>query len=165
MIRLSSFRLMDLSRLSPPIRNSVIRIPITLEDWMRRKLPSRVNGMPEPKSVRFGMIGCGTASIPVGEAIVTSPLTQLTVVYDVNEDLAKDISQRFQVPVVKSMEELLASNVDAVYIAVPHYLLASLTRKVLEAGKHALTEKPLAISLEDADRLIKLASEQQLELG
>jgi UDP-N-acetyl-2-amino-2-deoxyglucuronate dehydrogenase len=122
--------------------------------------------MLKSKPVRFGIVGCGSASIPVCEAIASSPLTELSAVYDVDHDLANDVSQRFQVPMMGTFEELLANGmVDAVYVAVPHYLLASLTRQVLQAGKHALTEKPLAISLEDVDQLIKLAADQQRALG
>ena len=100
--------------------------------------------MPEMRPVRFGIVGCGTASIPVCEAIADSPLTELAAVYDVNMDMARDIGQRFQVSVMESFNELLNNpTVDATYIAVPHYLLASLTQQALEAGKHALTEKPL----------------------
>jgi predicted dehydrogenase len=122
--------------------------------------------MIEARPVRFGMIGCGSASIPVCEAIAISPLTELAAVYDVNQDLAKDISGRFHVPMLDTLEELLNDqNVEAVYIAVPHHLLAPLTQKVLEADKHALTEKPLAISLEEVDQLIALAEERELVLG
>jgi UDP-N-acetyl-2-amino-2-deoxyglucuronate dehydrogenase len=67
---------------------------------------------------------------------------------------------------METLEELLTNpGVDAVYVAVPHYLLASLTHRALEAGKHALTEKPLAISMEEIDGLITLANERQLSLG
>jgi predicted dehydrogenase len=122
--------------------------------------------MPETNSLRFGIVGCGTASIPVCEAIVASPFTALAAVYDVNEGLAKDLGQRFHVPVADTLNKLLSNAaVDAVYIAVPHYLLAPLTAQALEAGKHALTEKPLAISLEEVDKLIELANKQQLALG
>ena len=125
-----------------------------------------VSPMPELTPLRFGIIGCGTASIPVCEAIATSPLTELTAVYDVNEALADDLHERFQVRKTKTLDELLADpSVDAVYIAVPHYLLAPLTTLALEAGKHALTEKPLAISLQDVDRLIALGEERKLSLG
>ena len=122
--------------------------------------------MLESKPVRFGIVGCGSASIPVCEAITASPLTELTAVYDVNHILANDISQRFHVPRMETFEELLTNQmVDAIYVAVPHYLLAPLTQQILEADKHALTEKPLAISLEEVDQLIKLATEHQLALG
>ncbi|HLO18468.1 MAG TPA: Gfo/Idh/MocA family oxidoreductase [Anaerolineales bacterium] len=122
--------------------------------------------MLESKAVRFGIVGCGAASIPVCEAMTASALTELVAVYDVNKDLANDISQRFQAQAIETLPELLMnSTVDAVYIAVPHYLLAPLTRQVLEADKHALTEKPLGISLDEVDQLIKLATEHQLALG
>jgi predicted dehydrogenase len=122
--------------------------------------------MPEMTPLRFGILGCGTASIPVCEAIAALPLTRLTAVYDVNDVLADDVQQRFQVRKAKTLHELLADpTIDAVYIAVPHYLLAPLTRQALEAGKHVLTEKPLAIALEEVDSLKVLAEEQNLALG
>ena len=133
---------------------------------MARKLLRMLKAMPESGRVRFGILGCGSASIPVCEAIADSPLTELTAVYDVNHDLANDISQRFQVRNMETLEELLTDlTVEVVYVAVPHYLLAPLTRQVLEAGKHVLTEKPLAISLEEVDRLIELSTKRQLDLG
>ena len=122
--------------------------------------------MPESKPVRFGILGCGTASIPVCVALADSPLTELAAVYDVNPELAQDVSQRFQVRTTATSEELLADpTVDAVYVAVPHHLLAPLTRQVLQSGKHALTEKPLGISLEELDSLIALADEKHSALG
>jgi predicted dehydrogenase len=122
--------------------------------------------MSETRPVRFGIVGCGSASIPVCEAIVASPLTELTAAYDVNDTLADDLHQRFQVQKMKTLDELLTNSaVDAVYIAVPHYLLAPLTEQALQAGKHAVTEKPLAISLEEIDRLIALAAGRKLALG
>src|SRR5688500_17997458 len=133
---------------------------------MARKLCRTAMAMPEMKPLRFGIVGCGTASIPVCEAIADSPITELAAVYDVNSDMARDIGQRFQVSVMNTFNDLLTNpNVDAAYIAVPHYLLASLTQQALEAGKHALTEKPLAISLEEVDALMELAHERQLTLG
>jgi UDP-N-acetyl-2-amino-2-deoxyglucuronate dehydrogenase len=120
----------------------------------------------EIKPTRFGVIGCGSASIPVCEAIAASSLMELGMVFDVNPDLARDISQRFHVPMMGTLSELVTNPlIDAAYIAVPHYLLAPLTQQALEAGKHVLTEKPLAISLEDVDALIALATERQLALG
>jgi predicted dehydrogenase len=121
--------------------------------------------MSESKLLRFGILGCGTASIPVCQAISASPFAELGAVYDLNQELADDLSQRFHVPAVNDLQALLNSNIDAVYVAVPHYLLASLTRQVLEAGKHALTEKPLGISLDEVDGLIQLAGDKQLTLG
>ena len=133
---------------------------------MARKSRRMVKGMAESKPIRFGIVGCGSASLPVCEAIAASPLTELSAVYDLNHDLADDIGGRFQIPVMDTLDELLANQkVEAVYIAVPHYLLAPLTQEALNGGKHVLTEKPLAISLEEVDQLIELASNHNLALG
>lgn len=133
---------------------------------MARKWRRLGVAMPKTNRIRFGVVGCGSASIPVCEAIVTSTFTDLSAVYDVDHELAKDLSQRFGVQAMETLDELLTNSyVDAVYIAVPHYLLAPLTQQTLEAGKHALTEKPLGISLEEIDTLIALASERRLSLG
>lgn len=122
--------------------------------------------MSETGPLCFGIIGCGSASIPVCEAITALPNVELTAVYDVDRDLADDLGQRFHIPTMETLDALLSNEtVDVIYTAVPHYLLAPLTQKVLEAGKHALTEKPLATSLEDIDRLIALAASRQLALG
>ena len=122
--------------------------------------------MTETRPIRFGIVGCGSASVPVCEAIVASSLAELAAVYDVNADLAQDISQRFQVPAKETFNELVTDpKVDAVYVAVPHYLLAPLTMQALEAGKHTFTEKPLATSIQQVDMLISLAAAQKLALG
>src|SRR5829696_7784281 len=75
--------------------------------------------MPEMAPVRFGIVGCGSASGPVCEAILASDLTDLAAVYDVNPDLAEDLSKRFGVRRMETLEDLLSNpDVDAVYIAV-----------------------------------------------
>jgi UDP-N-acetyl-2-amino-2-deoxyglucuronate dehydrogenase len=133
---------------------------------MVKKSRRTVTSMPKANSLRFGIVGCGSASVPVCAAILASPLTELAAVYDVNEELADDLHQRFQVRKMNTLDELLTHpTVDAVYIAVPHYLLAPLTQQTLEAGKHALTEKPLAVSLDEVDTLITLAGKRKLALG
>ena len=122
--------------------------------------------MPERKPVHFGILGCGTASLPVCEAITSSALTQLTAVYDANHDLADDLSQRFRARSMETLQKLLLNPaVDVVYVAVPHDRLAPLTRQALEVGKHVLAEKPLGISLYEVDGLIRLAAEKQVALG
>ena len=118
--------------------------------------------MPETKPVRFGIVGCGTASIPVCDAIAASPITELAAVYDVNPDMARDIGHRFQVSVMDTLNDLLNnSTVDAAYIAVPHYLLARPTG--IGSWQQALTETP-AISWKQVDALMALAH-TSIDLG
>ena len=82
------------------------------------------------------------------------------------EALAQVLGQRFGVRVAESLDALLADpTVAAVYIAVPHNQLAPLATRALQAGKHALVEKPMATRLADADALIALAEARKLALG
>jgi predicted dehydrogenase len=116
--------------------------------------------------IRFGIIGCGSAAVPVAQALVDSALTRLSGVFDIDANLAEDLAKRFAVPTASSQEALLANpEIDAVYIAVPHDLLHPIALQVLQAGKHALVEKPLSIHLSDAEELVNFAETRRLTLG
>ncbi len=116
--------------------------------------------------IRFGVLGCGSAAVPVCEAIASSPLAALARVHDIDLNLARDLGERYGAPYTGQLDELLSdATVDAVYVAVPHHLLYPLSKQVLEAGKHALVEKPMALTLAQADELIALADERRLALG
>ncbi len=119
-----------------------------------------------PERVRFGIIGCGSAALPVCAALAESSVARITQVYDRDLVLASDLAGRYGVDCAESLEALLEHpGVDAVYIAVPHASLAALARLALLAGKAALVEKPLALTLAGADELIALAASRGLALG
>jgi predicted dehydrogenase len=64
-----------------------------------------------------------------------------------------------------SMAELVgSSDCDGVIICTPNHTHADLVREALEAGKHVLVEKPLALDVESADRLVRLARDRHLVL-
>jgi predicted dehydrogenase len=122
--------------------------------------------MPNSDKLRFGIIGCGGAAMPVAEALAASPVAALAAAYDLNPALARDVAERFGAAAHDRLEALLADGgVEAVYIAVPHNQLAPLAAQALRAGKHALVEKPMALGLAEADALIALAEANGLGLG
>jgi UDP-N-acetyl-2-amino-2-deoxyglucuronate dehydrogenase len=117
-------------------------------------------------SVRFGVVGCGAAAVPVCAALAESTVASLAVCYDRDPALALDLAGKHQARPAEDFEALLAdAGVDAVYIAVPHAHLAPLARRALEAGKHALVEKPMALSVQEAEDLSALAESRGLALG
>ena len=65
--------------------------------------------------------------------------------------------QAFGIPkVYASHRDLLADpDVEAVGILLPHHLHASVTIEALEAGKHVLVEKPMAVTMDECDRMIE----------
>jgi predicted dehydrogenase len=108
--------------------------------------------------LRIGMIGCGEIAVRMAAAIASSQHAQHVMVMDTRAALAQDLGQRYGVPWTDRVEDLLANRaVDAVYIAVPHHLHASLTIQAAEAGKHILVEKPIAITLADGEAMIAAA--------
>ena len=110
--------------------------------------------------LRIGMIGCGEIAVQTAKGIAAARSAEHVMVMDVNEGVASDMGQTYGVPSTTKVEEVLANpNVDAVYIAVPHYLHAPLTIQALRAGKHVLVEKPIATTLADADAMIATAGE------
>ena len=122
--------------------------------------------MPESNRLRFGIIGCGGAAMPVAQALAASPVATLAAAYDLNPVLARDVAERFGATAHENLAALLGdSGVQAVYIAVPHNQLAPLAAQALRAGKHALVEKPLALSVAEAEALVALADANGLGLG
>jgi predicted dehydrogenase len=59
---------------------------------------------------------------------------------------------------VSSLEEII-NDIDAVYIATPPSSHSALTIQALEAGKHVFLEKPLAITLDDCDKIVNAAED------
>ena len=77
-----------------------------------------------------------------------------------NIEHARDFAQRFDGQVFESADDALADPaVDAVVIALPHDLQTDMAERALRAGKHVLIEKPLAVDLSSAERVVRVAKE------
>ena len=81
-------------------------------------------------------------------------------VADHQADLAVKTGEAFQVHACASPRELLdRSDIDLVHLATPPFTHASLASSALDSGFHVLCEKPLATTMADAERLVRLAAE------
>lgn len=107
--------------------------------------------------VKFGIVGCGQAAYFHVLAAKSNPKKNLGFVaaYDVNERALSRISKMHKLTPYSELDQFLTSDIDAVLLAVPHYLHAQLTKTVAEAGKHVLCEKPMATTLEDCDSMTR----------
>lgn len=54
-------------------------------------------------------------------------------------------------------DELLESDVDTIYVALPNFLHYSFSKKALEAGKHVICEKPFTSNIKELEELIQIA--------
>jgi UDP-N-acetyl-2-amino-2-deoxyglucuronate dehydrogenase len=117
------------------------------------------------KKIRFAIIGCGRIS-----KIHVSVLSQLAnailvAVCDIVEEKAKEYAQKFNCAYYIDYKELLKSNeIDVVNVCTPTYLHAQMVVDAAMAGKHVVTEKPIALTLFDADRMIKVCKKQKVTL-
>ena len=84
---------------------------------------------------------------------------QITAVCDAEPSKARSLAARFGIPRVarNDAEVMNAEDVDAIVICTPNHLHAEQTIVALDAGKHVLVEKPIALDAADAERAIAKA--------
>ncbi|MBI4410199.1 MAG: Gfo/Idh/MocA family oxidoreductase [Gemmatimonadetes bacterium] len=112
------------------------------------------------REFRIGVLGTG-AIAQVVHLPILSELTGVRVqaVCDADRSKATALASRFGIPrVLRTDEEVLESkDIEAVIICTPSHLHEAEAIAALEAGKHVLVEKPLALSAEGALRVLKAA--------
>ncbi len=110
------------------------------------------------KKLQWGILS--TATIAVEQmipAIIHSERGELWAVASRSIEKAEDVARQFGIPrFYGSYDELLADpQVQAVYIPLPNHLHVEWAIKALRAGKHVLVEKPIAMDVEEAQRLLQ----------
>ncbi|MEW6360003.1 MAG: Gfo/Idh/MocA family oxidoreductase [Planctomycetota bacterium] len=116
------------------------------------------------KKVRVGVIGAGQVSqqmhIP---GLLKSPLTDLAAIADVSEKRRSEAAKQFNIPhVFADYKDLLAmDDLDAVCVALPNFLHCPATVDALNAGKHVLCEKPMAMNRKEAEKMIAAARKKR----
>ena len=117
-------------------------------------------------TITFGLIGCGRVAPRHAQSYGQAHEARLTAVADIRHDRARRFAEEYRADPYVDYHELLARpDIDAVSICVPSGLHAQVAIDALQAGKHVLVEKPIALSLTDADRMIAVARECGLRLG
>lgn len=113
-------------------------------------------------SLRFGLFGTGHwAEATQGAALAAHPEVQFVGVWGRNRAKARAVAQRYGVRPYDEVDALLA-DVDAVAVALPPHVQAGIAIRAAEAGKHLLLDKPLALAVEDADRIVTTVRERGL---
>jgi len=106
-------------------------------------------------AIRFGIIGAGVAGRYHAQAIAQTPGARLIAVCAGHPERAAALASTFNARVEPDVAALLAcDDIDAVCICTPSGQHAEQGIAAAKAGKHVLVEKPLAITLADADALI-----------
>ena len=107
--------------------------------------------------LRIAIIGCGGIAQGHLGAMENLPARPVAMV-DVDESRAQQCAQKYGADRYHTdIKDALTDDVDAVIVCLPHYLHIGAVVAAAESGKHVLTEKPMAISLKEADDMINAA--------
>lgn len=114
-------------------------------------------------TLRIGAIGAGGFGLFALQQFLQIPGVQLAGIAGTYREAALAVARRFGVPDLVEVNALLASpDVDLVYIATPPFLHYAQALAALKAGKHVICEKPLALTVAEADELVALAQAKDL---
>lgn len=117
--------------------------------------------------IKWGVIGSGgiARKRTIPEGIIPARNAELAAVYDINAAVNKEVAQQFGVHAAESIDELLTSDVNAVYIATPANRHCEQTLACAEAKKHVLCEKPLGMTIEETHEMLSACKKAKVELG
>ena len=105
--------------------------------------------------IRFGIVGCGNISGTHAEALQKIQEAQLTACCDIDEEKGRRFGEKHGCSFYGNYLDMLKNGeIDAVIIATPHYLHGQMTLQAFEAGKHVLCEKPMAITVQEAEQVL-----------
>jgi len=113
------------------------------------------------RKLKTAVIGVGYLGKFHADKYAALPNSELVAVVDNDEDTANSIAKKHNIQALTDYRPLLGK-VDAVSIAVPTSLHFEVARDFLSHGSHVLIEKPITVTVEQADELIELAKANKL---
>ena len=121
------------------------------------------------KNINIGLIGCGkiTERSHAPQMLNIGRKVKITALYDLNKKTAEALKDKFSLEceICSSVEAMLAMpDLHGVIISTPNNTHCPLTLRALKADKHVLVEKPMALTLKEADKMIAVAAEKNLHL-
>src|SRR3954469_4685004 len=105
--------------------------------------------------VRWGLLSTARINRLIIPAIRASARSEVTTVASRDQAKASAYAHEWQIPRALGPYDALLNDrdIDVIYISLPNSLHVEWTIRALEAGKHVLCEKPLALSVEEVDRI------------
>ncbi|HEY0158851.1 MAG TPA: Gfo/Idh/MocA family oxidoreductase [Thermoanaerobaculia bacterium] len=123
--------------------------------------------MTEPRPLRVALLGCGRISVRHSELLGTGQVAgaELAAVCDIVEERARLVGEKYSVPWYTDMHEMAARNdVDVIAVLSESGNHARHVIELAPYGKHILVEKPMALTLDDADAMIRACDLNSVKL-
>ncbi|MCI5967947.1 Gfo/Idh/MocA family protein [Helicobacter sp.] len=115
------------------------------------------------------LLGCGRIAKRHADLLSSGEIkgVKLVAVCDVQEERAKGFGEKYQIPYFTHLEEMMqecGEQIRIVAILTPSGMHAQNTLEVASYQKHIIVEKPMALTLEDADKMIQVCKENSVRL-
>lgn len=119
------------------------------------------------RKIRWGVIGSGGIALrrTIPEGILPARNAELVAVWGRNARTNGEVAARFGVRAARTLDELLAMDLDAVYVATPNHAHCEQVCAAARAGKHVLCEKPLGLTVAEARRMLAACRRARVNLG
>ena len=118
---------------------------------------------PQSKKIRVGVFGVGSLGQHHARIYASLQNAELVGIYDVDKGRAAQIASTHNTKAFESFDDL-ASRIDAASVAVPtnhHFEIAS---KLMDKHVHLLVEKPIAVTTDEAEKMVDIARQKEIIL-
>src|SRR5712691_2588601 len=117
------------------------------------------------RKLKLGIVGIGVGASEILPAMEATANIELVAGADVNPRVRETFQKRYNARAYDSVEKLCDDpEVEAVWISTPNKFHAPHTIVAAERGKHVVVEKPMAISLQEAEGMIAAAEKNRIKL-
>lgn len=118
------------------------------------------------KKLRVGVVGCGRISVMHFLSIKALRQSELVACCDIKKERADEAAEKYGCNAYYDYREMLAKEqLDVIHICLPHYLHVPVSIYAMERGVNVLSEKPMSISLEDAEKAVEVAKKCGVQYG
>ena len=116
------------------------------------------------KRIKAGIIGTGFIGPAHVEAARRAGFVEMIALCEANEELARSKADKLNIPkAYGTVKEFLADKeIEVVHNCTPNHLHFEISKQILAAGKHIISEKPLAMTTSESKELVKLAAKSGL---
>jgi predicted dehydrogenase len=118
------------------------------------------------KNLNVALVGCGIVTVGHFHAWRRIPQAKIVAVCDLNENLARTVAEKWSVPhYYKTLSEAVTGGVDVVDICTPPQSHAALAAQAMNAGMNVLIEKPMTMTVDDAEKIVNAQRASGVKAG
>ncbi len=123
------------------------------------------NSEPKPAPLRFALLGCGAIANKHAAALSYLDDVELVAVSDLNQEAAEAFAAKHGIRSYQDPRQMIEENdIDIVSVLTPSGFHAQNILELVDCGTHFVVEKPMALRLDDADRIIRACAVQDTKV-